>query len=116
MTGEDGQPSAFELGQLIGKYDESMKNINGCLGTINRKLDAGNKTMNELQLDNKDIHNDIDGVRGALKTHRDKKHLYKITDEESRMTRTGRHWVEIVLGAIISISTVIIGLKQAGVI
>jgi len=104
MTGEDGQPSAFELGQLIGKYDESMKNINGCLG------------MNELQLDNKDIHNDIDGVRGALKTHRDKKHLYKITDEESRMTRTGRHWVEIVLGAIISISTVIIGLKQAGVI
>lgn len=111
-------PSAYELGQLVGKYDESMKNINSTLETIDTKLEKGEKKMNglgkkiddgfsEQKLENNKIHNKIEKTDADLAEHKKKKHLFKITDEEGRFTRSKRHWLEILLGGSVGTGGVI---------
>ena len=120
--------SEYELGQLVGKYEESQKNIEGCLDKIDKSLEKGDKKMqkldqkitsgfNDQKLENQTLHTEIEKSNSNLRQHKKKRHLFHVTDEETRRQRLKRHAPEIILGSILgTVASLVAYLKQIGVI
>jgi hypothetical protein len=123
------QPTAYELGQLIGKYEEAHKHLDGSLAKIDDSLDKGTKKMSELdlkiergfaeqKLETQKLHTNVEKVNGALQNHEKRPHLFHVTEEETRWGRVKRHKYEIgIPTGVAGVVALIIGaLEYFGVI
>lgn len=113
-----------ELYKLVGKYEAQSEATQKHLESIDKRLEKGDKSMQDL--DSKiernfaeqkltvsqcqgeqnrkhdDMQREIKDLQDTMERHKQKPHIYHQTGTDGRFTRLKRHWLEIILGAILT--------------
>jgi len=116
--------SEIQLYKLIGKYEAQAEATKEHLSSIDESLEKGDKAMKKLdrKIDQKfheqkitvvqcqgdqarkhdAMDKKLDEIEDSFEKHKQKPHLYHQSGTDGRLSRVKRHWLEIILGAILT--------------